>query len=270
MAGLLSEIRKLNGLGARSIAEPFAGGAGSSLTLLFLEETHGIHVNDADLAIYAFWWSLVNQYKAFSKMLATTPVTMSEWYRQRAIYRDPGRVSRVSRGFSAFYLNRCNRSGIIMNGGPIGGIKQEGKWRLDARFNRTELQRRCAKVSEYRDRIHISNLDGIGLIDKLDPQSTFFFIDPPYFEKGRMVYLNSLDPDYHVTLAHRLKSMTNAAWVLTYDDCSDIRRLYRGWATVRPFTLRYAAAERRSGKEILIAPKWMQLPTTQASSAIVW
>jgi DNA adenine methylase len=157
-----------------------------------------------------------------------------------------------------------------MNGGPIGGIKQEGKWKLDARFNKTELQRRCGKVLEYRDRIHISNLDGIGLIDKLNPLSTFFFIDPPYFEKGRMVYLNSLDLDYHVDLALRLRSMTNAAWVLTYDDCPDIRRLYKGWATVRPFTLRYAAAERRSGKEILIAPKWMHLPTTQGSSAIVW
>ena len=36
MAELLSEIRRLNGLGDRAIAEPFAGGAGASLTLLFL------------------------------------------------------------------------------------------------------------------------------------------------------------------------------------------------------------------------------------------
>ena len=62
--------------------------------------------------------------------------------------------------FSAFYLNRCNRSGIIMNGGPIGGVKQTGKWKLDARFNKAELRRRCEKVAEYRERIHVSGDDG--------------------------------------------------------------------------------------------------------------
>jgi len=270
MAGLLSQIRRLNGLGERAIAEPFAGGAGASLTLLYLEETHEIHVNDADLAIHDFWWTLINRPKSFLALLASSQVNMDEWYRQRGIYRDRGSVSRVQRGFSAFYLNRCNRSGIIMNGGPIGGIEQKGYWKLNARFNKPDLQRRCEKVAEYRGRIQVSNLDGIALIDSLDSNSTFFFIDPPYFAKGGMVYLNSLKHDYHADLACRLKSMMNAAWVLTYDDCPEIRRLYRGWATIRPFALRYAAAERRSGKEILIAPKWMHLPTTQASAAIAW
>lgn len=270
MAGLLSEIRRLNGFGDRAIAEPFAGGAGASLTLLYLEETHEIHVNDADPAIHDLWWTLVNRPKFFIDMLKTAKISMDEWQRQRKIYRDSGRVSRLRRGFSAFYLNRCNRSGIIMNGGPIGGIEQKGKWKLDARFNKLDLQRRCEKVAEYRDRIHVSCRDGIELIDELDPDSTLFFIDPPYFAKGKMLYLNALDADYHAALARRLKSMSSAAWILTYDDCPEIRRLYRGWATIRPFALRYSAADRRGGKEILIVPKWMQLPSTQSSAAIAW
>ena len=85
-----------------------------------------------------------------------------------------------------------------------------------------------------------------------------------------MLYLNALDADYHEALAARLKAMSDTAWVLTYDDCPEIRRMYRGWATIRPFSLRYAAAERRIGRELLVTPKWMRLPTWQASAALTW
>lgn len=270
MAGLLSQIRRLNGLGDRAIAEPFAGGAGASLTLLYLEETPEIYINDADPAIHDFWWSIVKQPRAFAGMLAEVSVEMAEWQRQREIYRTPNRVSRLRRGFAAFYLNRCNRSGIIMNGGPIGGVKQTGRWKLDARFNKRELQCRCEKVAEYRDRIHVSCLDGIEFIQRLDAESTLFFIDPPYFFKGKTLYLNALSEEYHVTLADQLKSMKDKAWLLTYDDCPEIREMYKDWATIRAFSLRYAAAERRSGNEVLISPEWMRLPVSQASAAISW
>ena len=270
MAGLLSQVRKLNGLGDRVIAEPFAGGAGASLTLLYLEETPEIYINDADPAIHDFWWAIINRPKQFADMISKTRVSMAEWRRQRDVYRDRGRVSRLRRGFAAFYLNRCNRSGIIMNGGPIGGVKQEGKWKLNARFNKVDLRRRCEKVAEYRDRVHVSARDGIKFIESHDADSTLFFIDPPYFGKGNTLYLDTLDEKYHVALAARLKSIADSAWVLTYDDCSEIRQIYRDWTTIRPFSLRYAASERRSGKEVLIVPNWMRLPESQASAAITW
>lgn len=270
MAGLLAEIRRLNGLGDRAMAEPFAGGAGASLTLLYLEEFHKIYVNDADPAIHDFWWTLVNRPKPFLDMLSKTRVSMAEWRRQRDVYRASSRASRLRRGFSAFYLNRCNRSGIIVNAGPIGGIKQTGKWKLGVRFNKAELRRRCERVSEYGKRIHVSCQDGIDFIDNLNLESVFFFIDPPYFAKGPTLYLNTLDNDYHAALADRLDAMQDAAWVLTYDDLPEVRRMYRSWATIRPFSLRYSAAKRRTGNEILITPKWMQLPLRQTSAALLW
>jgi len=270
MAGLLGQIRRLNGLGNRAMAEPFAGGAGASLSLLYLEEAPDIYINDLDHAIHDFWWSLVNRPRQFAQLLSKTRVTMAEWHRQRDLYRRRGCVSRLRRGFAAFYLNRCNRSGIINDGGPIGGVEQKGTWRLDARFNKPDLRRRCERVSEYSERIHVSCRDGIEFIGSLDPDSTFFFIDPPYFLKGKTLYLNGLSRQYHAELAARLKSMMGAAWVLTYDDCPEICRMYRGWTTIRRYTLSYAAADRRSGKEVLIAPKWIRLPDSQPSTAIAW
>ena len=270
MADLLRKIRKLNGLGGRSLAEPFAGGAGASLSLLYLEDAKEIYINDADPAIHDFWWSLVHRPSYFSELLAKTRVSMAEWRRQRDVYRSRRKISKLRRGFSAFYLNRCNRSGIIMNGGPIGGVKQTGEWKLDARFNKVDLRNRCERVAEYRERIHVSCRDGIDFIGEGDVDSVMFFIDPPYFVKGNTLYLNLLDETYHQMLANKLKAMPNAAWVLTYDDCPEIREMYKNWATIHPFSLRYAAADRRSGKEILIVPKWMRLPTSQDSQAINW
>lgn len=270
MASLLAQIRKLNGFGGRSFAEPFAGGAGASLTLLYNEEAHEIYINDADPAIHSFWWSLLNRSKQFMDLLSSVDISIEEWYRQRGVYREGGRVSRVRKGFSAFYLNRCNRSGIIMNGGPIGGIQQNGRWKIDARFNKSDLKNRCERIVEYRDRIRVSCLDGIEFINGLNLDNTFLFIDPPYFVKGGSLYLNALNDNYHESLAEQLKEKSEAAWILTYDDCPQIRKMYSKWASIRPFGLRYAAAERRCGKEILITPKWMRLPSSQNSAAITW
>jgi len=270
MSSLLRRIRRLNGLGSLDVAEPFAGGAGASLSLLYQEETSRIHLNDMDPAVHDFWWTLVNRPKPFLKMLDDATLSIEEWHRQRTIYQREEGISRLRRGFSAFFLNRCNRSGIILNGGPIGGIDQRGRWKIDARFNKADLRRRCEKVAEYRERITVSGIDGISFIDRFDPQSVFYFIDPPYFVKGSLLYMNRLEADYHAKLASTLKNMADAAWVVTYDDCPEIRELYRGWANVRPFELRYVAAERRRGEEILIAPKWMELPSGQDSLSIGW
>lgn len=270
MAGLIGQIRRLNNLGYQPFAEPFAGGAGAALTLLYLEETPEIYINDADTAIHDFWWSITKYPAEFAEMLCNARVDIMEWRRQRELYRDTGSISRLQRGFAAFYLNRCNRSGIIMNGGPIGGVSQSGKWKLDARFNKAALRRRFEKVAEYRERIHVSPKDGIRFISDKISDSAFYFIDPPYYNKGKMLYLNKLDDNYHKGLANTLRSTESSGWVLTYDDCPEIRRLYEDWATIRAFSLRYAAARRRSGKEILIVPKWMRLPTSQTSAAIIW
>lgn len=270
MSGLLREIRRVNACGDLEIAEPFAGGAGASLGLLFLEEAPAIHINDADPAIRDFWWALLNRANTFIQEIDRVAVDMPEWLRQRDIYRSPQTRSRFRRGFSAFYLNRCNRSGIVMNGGPIGGVHQVGKWKIDARFNRDDLKRRCGKVAEYAERIHLSSDDGIALIKRLRKEQVFFFIDPPYYDKGSTLYLNGLTPEYHKELAAQLHEMSEEPWVLTYDDCPEIRAMYQDWATVRPFSLRYTAAARRNGKEIMITPRWMRLPQHQNSMSIQW
>ena len=111
LAGLLSDIRKANELGGLAIAEPFAGGAGASLSLLYTEDAEEIFINDVDSAIHDFWWTLVHRPDPFIRLLRSKRVTMAEWRRQRDTYRATSGISKLRKGFSAFYLNRCNRSG---------------------------------------------------------------------------------------------------------------------------------------------------------------
>lgn len=270
MTDLIRSIRELNALNGTDLAEPFAGGAGASISLLYGADTRSILLNDADRPIFDFWWSLLHRSEAFIQKLTDTPVTVEEWHQQRKIYLSKRNVSRLNRGFAAFFLNRCNRSGIIINGGPIGGYEQAGEWKLDVRFNKDDLVRRCEKIREYSDRIDVSNVDGIEFIETLDLDRVTLFIDPPYYAKGGLLYLNLLNDDYHKKLAKILKSKKNGAWILSYDDCPEIRQLYDQWANVRPFSLRYTAAKKRSGQEILITPKWMALPVEQKSGTIGW
>ncbi|MDZ7750899.1 MAG: DNA adenine methylase [Gammaproteobacteria bacterium] len=270
MAPLLRKVRSLNGLGQHSIAEPFAGGAGAALEMLMGEDTHYIVINDLDPSIGDFWWALTNQSTRFLRLIDDAPLNIEEWKRQRAILKKPWQYSRLRRGFATFYLNRCNRSGIILNGGPIGGYDQKGRWKIDARFNRKRLRERCSRIIEYRDRIQLSNLDGIQLVEDHADDKTFLFIDPPYYNKGPKLYLNALDHEYHKRLAGILGSKQDASWVVTYDDCPEIRALYENWAQVISFGLRYSASGAAQGKEVCIAPQWLQLPDDLESRRISW
>ena len=269
MTDLLTRTRSLNQLGETSVAEPFAGGAGASLSMLYREDTPEIRINDADVAIHDFWWAVVNRADEFAALVESAQLDIEEWIRQRDVYRS-GDATRLDRGFACFYLNRCNRSGVIINGGPIGGFAQKSEWGIDARFNKRALVERCRRVSEYADRISVTKSDGLDFIRSLDARRTFFFVDPPYYHKGSSLYLNAAGSTYHQDLATLLRSMNDAAWVLTYDDCPEIRTMYEDWASIHPFALRYVANSRREGREILITPKWMVLPSTQASGSISW
>ena len=76
LTSILCKIRSLNRLSGHGLAEPFAGGAGVSLTLLYLRETHEIHINDVDPAIHDFWYSAVHDSAALLNYLAECPVSV--------------------------------------------------------------------------------------------------------------------------------------------------------------------------------------------------
>jgi DNA adenine methylase len=256
LSDFLADVIAVNDLQDGIYVEPYAGGAGAALALLFGEHVQRIVLNDADPCVYAFWYAVLNRKDDFVQRLADTPVTISEWKRQREIYRNQRSHSRIKVAFASFYLNRCNRSGIMVNGGPIGGFKQTGKWKLNARYNHDELIRRIERIHLYRDRIEIYNLDALNFLGNVigrrdNIRETLIYLDPPYFVKGSELYLNHYRLDDHARLAAFIKRQAGYRWLMTYDNVLEIRKLYNECNTAQ-FDLRYSAHTSRLGSELLI------------------
>ncbi len=243
-------VMKDNGLEKITYVEPFAGGAGAALALLLSGKVDRIVINDMDRAIYAFWKSAIFHSAKFIKKIKSTPVTIGEWKRQRAIYSDQ-KASQFDLGFATFFLNRTNTSGIL-DGGPIGGLKQKGKYKIDARFTKDTLIERIQQIALNKDKVSVFKKDGLQLIGEyLNKKNTFIYLDPPYFEKGSTLYLNHYKKEDHEALAKKLNQNPDAFWLLTYDNKKEIKILYPDRRIVN-FTLNYNAYELRKGREVMI------------------
>jgi DNA adenine methylase len=259
---LTSTVLRLNGLERGHYAEPYAGGCGLALALLYGGHVADIHINDIDPSIWSFWHCVLHDTDAFVELVQKRPVTIKEWRKQREIHKSQDPSDWLALGFSAFFLNRTNRSGVIKDAGVIGGLAQTGIYKIDCRFNRDDLTRRIVRVSKYRDRIHLSNLDALKFLTRCEkrlPLDSMFFIDPPYFKKGASLYTNFYRPDDHVELAHRIIDL-DRSWIVTYDDAPQIRELYRSRRQYC-FDINYSLHEKRIGTELLIASKGIKMPS---------
>lgn len=257
----ISHILRTNRLQRGHYAEPYAGGAGLALALLYGGYVSDIHINDLDQSIWAFWTSVLNQNDNLVELVLTTPVTIEEWHRQRDIQRKSTSRDTLELGFATFFLNRTNRSGIIKQAGVIGGLNQSGRYKIDCRFNREDLARRIRRVIKYRSRIHLYHLDAINFMrfGRRDfPERTFFYIDPPYFNQGSSLYTSFYGPEDHADVSTTILALPQP-WVVTYDNVDQIAQLYRTRRQYA-FDINYSANRKRIGTELMVASKGLKLP----------
>lgn len=269
-----SELMIQNGLKGGKYFEPYAGGSGVALGLLSLNVASEVTLNDVDYHIYCFWDSVLNENAHFIEKIQNAKLSIKEWYIQKKIYDESKKYSVFDVGFSTFYLNRCNRSGILAGAGPIGGYEQRGAWRLDARFNKEDLVARISAIGSLRNRIYVENTDAIIFLKKNLPRgrerkNVFVYLDPPYFSAGNRLYLNPYSDRDHKTLAKYLLKQDNLRWVVTYDDNILIRNLYSSCQKYL-FNLGYSLQSKQQGKELLIAPESIELPNKNKSTSNRW
>ena len=260
----LAETIALNGLDDCAYFEPFAGGAGAALWLLRKGVVSKAHINDLDPCVAAFWQAAVFQPDRFSDHIMSAKLNLDEWKRQRDIYAAGDGSKPFDLGFATFYLNRCNRAGVLSGAGPIGGYAQTGKWKLGARFYRETLAKRVRALGELSERIELSNLDAHRFLKEKLPRGrgrsrVFAYLDPPYWENGRRLYLNSYTPADHSALADYMQGQRVLRWVMSYDDAAQIRGMYSSVDTHR-LTLRYNLGDSRAAQELLIRPSHVRLP----------
>lgn len=255
--GALSNFMKVvisqNRLSDGEYTEVYAGGAGVAWALLFEEYVRFIHINDLSKSVMSFWHCVVYSTDELCRLIQETPVTIEEWYRQRIVQRKPEEHSTLELGFSTFFLNRTNRSGIL-KGGVIGGKDQSGKWKLDARFNRKDLIERIRRISQYSSRIKLYNLDAVSFMQEVLPGLTkknLVYLDPPYYKKGQDLYENHYRQEDHKQIAELVTNQVKQPWIVSYDAAPEIISLYKGYNQLL-YSISYSAQDRYAGAEVII------------------
>lgn len=104
--------------------------------------------------------------------------------------------------------------------------------------------------------VQVYNMDINDFIDTviLQRQNDLFVnFDPPYVNKGEVLYKNYFKEEDHKQLANKITTnLQNVQWIMTYDDCELIKDLYKDY-NPQNFNLQYYAGTKRLGKELLIS-----------------
>lgn len=252
LASFIQEIYKTNDLSDGTYVEPYAGGAAVALKLLLEGFAWDIIINDIDKRVFSFWWSVLNDTDQLCKKINDCQVNVDTWNKQKHIHMNIEQYSLEEIGFATFFLNRTNRSGIL-SAGVIGGKNQDGNFKIDARFNKKDLISRIELIAKYKNRIKAYNEDALALMSKINNtfnKKTLVYYDPPYFEKGKLLYHNFYTHDDHKSLATFIRN-TNHPWIVTYDNVPEIKNLYFGEDYAEFDISYYAHMKRPKGKEIL-------------------
>lgn len=242
--------------------EPYSGGASVALFLLFEGFVDKITINDKDRSIYAFWHSVLNRTEQLCELIENTEITVEEWRRQREVQIRKNKANLLELGFSTFFLNRTNRSGII-NGGIIGGVDQNGEYLIDCRFNKQSLISRIRKIASYKKHICLYKKDALKLIDKIREEAqdanVLFYFDPPYYYKASSLYMNHYKDENHRLVSEKIKEINNIRWIVSYDNVPEIRNLYLE-CKKKEYSFKHTAYSSRIGKEILFFSPNLLIP----------
>lgn len=150
--------------------------------------------------------------------------------------------------FKTYYLNRTSYSGIINKpawGYEIGFSSPPPNW---PNF--------LTNAHKKLKNVEITNIDFSEVLSAPAIGSNpIAYLDPPYFlADQKRAYTKSFVLEDHLRLEEQARKL-DYAFVLSYDDCEEVRDLY-SWANIYPRTWFYNTANssgpRKIGKELLI------------------
>lgn len=226
----VANVIKHNDLTNCHFYEPFAGGSSVSLGLLQMGIVKSITLVEKDPLIYSFWKSVFDNTDKLCENIEKTEINIDTW-KALNCYRNidiPINTMISDLGFAGLFFNRTNYSGILKSG-PIGGIDQEGNYKIDCRFNKNRLIETISFLSLYKDKVNVVWSDGISFLNehkaKIHSTKSFVYVDPPYYNKGKSLYRCFFGNKEHVNLSIQLKS-SKYAWLLSYDNAVYINDLY--------------------------------------------
>jgi DNA adenine methylase len=214
--------------------EPMVGGG----SVYFYAKTMGIAdtywINDQFAELYHFWQTVKDAGKCIQLMKQLEDLRLSfksadEIKSYFMDVRNERPEDACRQAFLFFFFNRVTFSGTTR----AGGFSKSASL---GRFTQSSIQR-LSTLPDALDGTKITNGDFQPLIES-PGKDVFVFLDPPYYKASKLYGRNGeLHQFDHERLASLLRH-TQHRFLITYDDCSEIRGLYK-WATIREWQLQY-------------------------------
>ncbi len=221
----------------KKICSPFFGGG--SIEIFFAARGVTVYGYDIFKPLAEFWQCVLNTNQQLADAVQTYyPLSRERFY---ALQKTQTAFNTKLQRAAVFYvLNRCSFSGSTLSGGMSPN---------HPRFTITSIERLrnfynpnfSVKQMHFRDSINLH-------------QDAFLYLDPPYLIESTL-YGNKGDAhkDFnHQELFEILKNRNN--WLLSYNDCDEIRQIYKGFKIITPIW-KYGMGNNKSSNEIIIFSK---------------
>jgi Site-specific DNA methylase len=197
--------------------EPFAGGA----TVFFNKpKVKNCWLNDLDSELIECYRTMQNP-ELRIKMAEDFKTEIATKKRWKEVFESETNSNyEIARKY--FYLNRTSFSGKLVSAAwgyrPKRSLPPE-RW-----------YERIIPCGEYLENVNLTCVDFEEVINT-SGEDVLLYVDPPYYLPPKNKhYRFGFDPEDHIRLAEALK-VTRHKFFLTYDDCEEIRDLYK-WANI--------------------------------------
>lgn len=219
--------------------EPFFGGGSIGLNyLLNNKDLKTFVINDFDYGVYAIWKTVADRPDLLKKRVVKFKPSVKLFHKYRndlsVLNQTDSSVVLSNIAFKKLVVHQTSYSGLGMkSGGPLGGESQSGDYLIDCRWSPEYI---CEKIDYIHNLfkkvvLKASSLSYKDVLKNCSKDATIY-LDPPYFQKGNDLYQFGFSDADHFELSVVLKSIDNKNWLLSYDDCSETRKLY-DWANIR-------------------------------------
>jgi DNA adenine methylase len=242
--------------------EPFFGSGAIGFRIMdSLSARCKVWLNDRDYWLVCLWNAVKDSHRELIAMVRKFKPSADRFFEFKEQDGDTT-VDPLLAGFRKLAIHQMSVSGFgVMSGTCLGGRNQENaQYPVDCRWNPIRLvehiNNRHRQMKRFGSLLKITCKDFSAVLAGC-PKRCFVYMDPPYVEKGEMLYKHGMDETEHRRLADSIKRL-KCQWMLSYDDHPLVRELYAG-SEIKELAVTYSNATNAKGVrpkncEILIQP----------------
>ena len=238
--GIKHLVPMIEKVGAREVIAPFFGGGSIEIACA----KRGIRVwgYDGFKPVVVFWQALLKRREALVEAVESLyPLQDKKTFKALQKQLREGIDDPTNEAAAYFVVNRCSFNGTTLSGGF-------SKQAAEGRFTKSSIDRlrkfECPNLT-------VRWADFTGSL-RVHPKEKFVYADPPYMINSQNLYgtQGDMHKDFdHVALYELL--CERPSWMLSYNNCEEVRELYKGYKFYYP-DWKYGMSEDKNSKEILI------------------